>query len=206
MFDLVELEPVALDLFVADVASAIRRVDADGPVWTSATTGRSYQPGIGPHPETEVVRLVAQSLASTDPHRYGDLSLNVPYPGISRQKCDLVIEGRSGLAIEVKMLRLMGDNGKANDNMLMHILSPYPSHRSALTDCLKLGDSDFSERRAVLIYGFDYPKWPLDPAIEAFETLARVQIAIGDRCEASFDGLLHPIHRQGRVFAWEILG
>ncbi len=36
------------------------------------------------------------------------------------------------------MLRLMGDNGKANDNMLMHILSPYPSHRSALTDCEKL--------------------------------------------------------------------
>jgi hypothetical protein len=29
-------------------------------------------------------------------------------------------------AIEVKMLRLMGDNHKPNDNMLMHILSPYP--------------------------------------------------------------------------------
>ena len=28
---------------------------------------------------------------------------------------------------EVKMLRLMGDNGKPNDNMLMHILSPYPA-------------------------------------------------------------------------------
>jgi len=27
----------------------------------------------------------------------------------------------------------MGDNGKPNDNMLMHILSPYPAHRSALT-------------------------------------------------------------------------
>ena len=34
-------------------------------------------------------------------------------------------------AIEVKMLRLMGDNGKPNDNMLMHILSPYERHRSA---------------------------------------------------------------------------
>lgn len=104
------------------------------------------------------------------------------------------------------MLRLMGDNGKTNDNMLMHILSPYPSHRSALTDCLKLRDSHFAQRRAVLIYGFDYPAWPLDPAIEAFETLARVQIAIGDRCEAPFDGLMHPIHTHGRVFAWEISG
>jgi len=43
----------------------------------------------------------------------------------------------------VKMLRLMGDNSKPNDNMLMHILSPYPSHRSALTDCQKLAASGF---------------------------------------------------------------
>ena len=33
------------------------------------------------------------------------------------------------------MLRFMGDNGKLNDNIVMHILSPYPEHRSALTDC-----------------------------------------------------------------------
>jgi hypothetical protein len=33
------------------------------------------------------------------------------------------------------MLRLLGDNGKLNDNMLMHVLSPYQAHRSALTDC-----------------------------------------------------------------------
>jgi hypothetical protein len=32
--------------------------------------------------------------------------------------------GALGSAIEVKMLRLMGDNGKLNDNMVMHILSP----------------------------------------------------------------------------------
>jgi hypothetical protein len=34
--------------------------------------------------------------------------------------------------------RILGDNGKLNDNMLMHILSPYPQHRSAVTDCNKL--------------------------------------------------------------------
>jgi hypothetical protein len=52
------------------------------------------------------------------------------------------------------MLRLMGDNGKPNDNMLMHIVSPYSSHRSALTDCQKLAASGFSESLAVLIYGY----------------------------------------------------
>lgn len=53
--------------------------------------------------------------------------------------------------MEVKMLRLMGDNGKPNDNILMHILSPYPEHRSALTDCDKLRGSNLSDRCAVMI-------------------------------------------------------
>jgi hypothetical protein len=50
----------------------------------------------------------------------------VPYPNAPRQKCDLLISPNEGQpwAIEVKMLRFMGDNGKPNDNMLMHILSP----------------------------------------------------------------------------------
>ena len=39
------------------------------------------------------------------------------------------------------MMRLMGDNGKPNDNILTHILSPYPAQRSAITDCRKLAAS-----------------------------------------------------------------
>jgi hypothetical protein len=49
------------------------------------------------------------------------------------------------MAVEVKMLRLMGDNGKPNDNMLMHILSPYPDDNSALTDCQRLAASGFRD-------------------------------------------------------------
>jgi hypothetical protein len=59
----------------------------------------------------------------------------------------------------------MGDNGKPNDNMLMHILSPYPKHRSALTDCQKLVGSGFEEAYALLIYGYDYDDWPMEPGI-----------------------------------------
>ena len=50
------------------------------------------------------------------------------------------------------MLRLVDDNGNPNDNMLMHILSPYPNDRSALTDCLKLANSGLVGRKAVVIY------------------------------------------------------
>jgi hypothetical protein len=67
----------------------------------------------------------------------------------------------------------LGDDGKLNDNMLMHILSPYPEHRRAVTDCLKLACTQVAARRAVLIYGFEHEEWPLEPALHAFEVLAR---------------------------------
>ena len=86
----------------------------------------------------------------------------------------------------------MGDNGKLNDNMVMHILSPYPEHRSALTDCTKLAAAQLGERKAIMIYGYDYPGWPMDPAIEAFETLASQKVKLASRATASFDGLIIP--------------
>ena len=85
------------------------------------------------------------------------------------------------------MLRLLGDNGKLNDNMLMHVLSPYLAHRSALTDCEKLVRSGMPGRKAIVIFGFDYDDWPMDPAIEAFETLASQRVAQGDQHVAAYD-------------------
>jgi hypothetical protein len=102
------------------------------------------------------------------------------------------------------MLRFMGDNGKPNDNMLMRILSPYPKHRSALTDCQKLVGSGFEQPHAVLIYGYDYDDWPMELAVEAFEQLARYRVQLGPRHLAGFDGLIHPVHQRGGVFVWEI--
>jgi hypothetical protein len=102
------------------------------------------------------------------------------------------------------MLRLFGDNGKLNDNMLMHVLSPYPAHRSALTDCAKLVNSGLTGRRAILIFGYDYDGWAMDPAIEAFETLASERVSLSSRYVAAYDHLVHPVHQRGRVFAWEL--
>jgi hypothetical protein len=152
------------------------------------------------------VRLVVEHMAECSSD-YTQFSLGVPYADGSRQSCDLCLGTHPAWewAIEVKMLRIMGDNGKPNDNILMHILSPYPAHRSALTDCTKLLASGLGRRRAVVIYGYDYPDWPMDPAIEAFETLAGHRVVLGERVEVAFAGLVHPVHRQGRVFAWDLL-
>ena len=122
-------------------------------------------------------------LKRSRPGRYaGKLQTGVAYSA-GRQKCNLCIGEATewDWAVEIKMLRLMGDNGKPNDNMLMHILSPYPGDRSALTDCVKLLESGLSGRKAVVIYGFDYPTLPMDPAIEAFETLAHRWVTLGAR-------------------------
>jgi hypothetical protein len=197
---------VSLSDLVSDFARAIRAVDAHVPVALSSRTGSSYQPGIGPHTEAQTVRLVMTYLADTDPGQYSPHRLGVPYGDGTRQACDVCL-GRPEAwdwAIEVKMLRLMGHNGKLNDNMIMHILSPYPAHRSALTDCAKLLASKLGDKKAILIYGYDYPDWPMDPAIDAFGVLASRQAKFADRAEASFDELVHPVHRRGRVFGWQV--
>jgi hypothetical protein len=191
---------------VLDVASAIKRIDERRPQAANARTGALYQPGIGPHPETQAVNLVVAELAALAPDRYGGrLHVGVPYPA-GRQKCDLCIGAAPAWdwAAEIKMLRLMGDNGKPNDNLLTHILSPYPNDRSALTDCVKLAESGLAGRKAVVIYGFDYPDLPMDPAVEAFEVLARRRVNLGHRAVGSYSGLVHPVHRSGRVFGWEV--
>jgi len=103
-----------------------------------------------------------------------------------------------------------GDNGKPNDNMLTHILSPYPQHKSALNDCVRLARSSFGAKKAILIYGFEHDAWPLEPAIEAFEHLANkslspVRYQLGTRYVSCFTGLTHHIHKKGKVFGWELI-
>lgn len=198
---------VELDELVSDFAEALERADRRGPKAVSSRTGRSYRPGIGPHTEAQTTKLVTSELSRLK-DVYWTYGLDVPYSATSRQRCDWCLGSPPNWewAIEVKMLRLFGDNGKLNDNMLMHILSPYVAHRSAVTDCHKLVTSDLSGQKAIVIFGYDYDQWPMDPAIEAFEMLAGTFAALGERHLSAFDHLVHPIHQRGRVFGWEITG
>jgi hypothetical protein len=193
--------------FVLDFARGIAAADARAPQAVGTRSGLPYQPGIGPHTEASTVSLVMKELHALEPKRYGAFQTGVPYPALPRQRCDLCLgsAGDWSWVVEVKMLRLMGDNGKLNDNMLMHILSPYPAHRSALTDCAKLLDSEFTGRKAIVIYGFEYEGWALAPALDAFEVLASQQVRLGPRATATFSDLIHPIHREGKVLGWELL-
>ncbi len=192
--------------FVADFASAMREVDAARPVASRHGEKAAFQPGIGPHPEDAVVAMCLEAMANLNPGRYADYQSSVPYSEKSRSRCDLCFgkPGRWTWAIEVKLLRFLGDNGKPNGNMLMHILSPYPQDRSALTDCTKLASAGLAPKCAVVIFGYEHQEWPLNPAIEAFETLARERVLLGNRISADTGSLVHPVHSSGRVFGWEV--
>lgn len=124
--------------------------------------------------------------------------------------CDLVCDG-DPLAVEVKMARPNGDNGKPDDTSIKDVLSPYESDRSAVSDCIKLARYAFEGKRAILIYGFEdiHGRRPLEGIIEAFEILAEaklknVRASLGDRVFAAVSGLVHPVHQSGGVFSWEI--
>lgn len=196
-----------LEQFTDDFASGVKAADAKRPQATSQRSKKSYQPGIGPHSETQNVELVVRELCALNPGRYAKILTGVPYPNIARQTCDISVPcGGQLWFIEAKIVRMLGDNGKPNDNLITHILSPYAQHRSALTDCDKLSRSGFAGRRAILIYGYTHDDWPLGLAVDALETLARSRFELSPRCSADFSGLCHPIHREGGVYAWEIAG
>ena len=130
--------------------------------------------------------------------------VRVCYPG-SKQTCDWLLGDPVEWAIEIKMARPYGDNGKPDDTAIKDILSPFRVDRSALTDCLKLAESPIQARRAILIYGFDDTRRPLSDMITAFETLARARVSLGPRHVRRFGPLVHPVHTTGEVSAWEIL-
>jgi hypothetical protein len=197
---------VTLPEFVADFARGIELADMRGPVAINARTKIAFRAGIGPHSENETVRLVLNELSAIKSEVYENCQIAVPYPENPRRKCDLCLGNPPSWtwAIEAKMLRLYGDNGNLNDNMLMHVLSPYPEHRSALTDCQKLIYSGLTGRKAIVIYAFESAQFPTDPAIKAFELLASDVVRLSKRATACFRGLMHPVHQSGVVVGWEI--
>jgi hypothetical protein len=186
------------------LATAVKVVDAEMPVARNKRSGVSFAAGLGPHSEAETFDLIVREAERAHPDAYLSVATSVPYPNAPRQRCDLKLTTPTvTLYVEGKLLRLKGDNGKPNDNMLMHILSPYPQHRSALTDCIKLSKSGFDGEKAIVILGYDYSDMPLEPAILAFEKLASGTIA--QRSETRFGGLCHSVHCSGKVVAWPVL-
>jgi hypothetical protein len=77
-------------------------------------------------------------------------------------------------------------------------------------DSIKLIESGFRERKAIVIFGYEHspPLIDISVAIDSFEAIAKqvVGIELGERQSARFGPLIHPVHQQGKVFGWQVFG
>jgi hypothetical protein len=185
---------ISLREFAQDFASALMAVDS------KRIPHKTFLPGIGPFGEAEAVRLALVELKQLASKRYAGAAI--------KKTPDLLIPNE--WAIELKILRPFGNNGNEAEHWSENVLHPMEGNTSALGDGLKLLGSGFSERKALVIFGFEHspPQIALETVVLGFEVLAKhvVGLRLGDRIEEVRTNLVHPVHQQLRVFAYEVLG
>ena len=125
-----------------------------------------------------------------------------------KREPDVLIPGQ--WALEFKIVRPFGDNGKPAEHWSENLLHPYIGNVSLLGDCLKLLESERLERKGVVAFIYEHiePKVDLNILIQSFEILAKdvLGVDLGKRCTATMRNLIHPEHQQGTVYGWELLG
>ena len=176
----------------ADFADALVSVDS------SQKPFRNFQPGVGPYSEPQLLKLVALFLNELP--KYGGTVR-------TRRTPDLLVPKQ--WAVEVKIARPYGDNGKEAEDWSVTLLHPYHGNVSTIGDCYKLASLSCDERKAVIVIGYEHcpARIDLTPLIEAFEVVARevAGITLSPRIECRRDGLVHPVHQCLRLFAWEVI-
>jgi len=195
-----------LQTLVDDFARGLRAADARLPQAVDQRSGKRFMPGIGPHTEAQTLELVLREMGDLEPSRYAHVETVAVTPNAVCSRDDIVVHlDDTHWLVEVRRLRILDDDGTQDDRVVRNILSPFPQHHSALTDCEELKNARFEGQKAVLLYGYEDDDWPLESALSAFETLARKSMGLGPRRSAYFDGLCHPFLRAGGVHAWEVL-
>lgn len=193
-----------LKQIVDDFALALKAVDESKPKGVSKA--RVYHPGVGPLSESVAVFKALNYLKTTKARAYSGAGES-RYPN-SAKLCDVLIPNQ--WAIEFKLARPFGDNGEEAEHWSENLLHPYPGSISLIGDCLKLIHSGFSEKKAVLVLGYEHdpPKITIEPTIKSFEIIAKdvMGILLGERLHSTFVELIHPVHQQGHVFGWEVTG
>jgi len=184
---------VELTRVADDIADALVEIDA------TRVCFKAFQPGIGPYGEPQLVSALKQ--------RLNQLAL---YKGlvITKRTPDLVIKGH--WALEFKIARPFGDNGKQAENWSVNLLHPYEGNVSALGDCLRLLGLSVPERKAVVVVGYEHtpPRITLAPLLHAFEVVAKhvASVQLSEQIRVTRLELVHPVHQQLTVACWEVLG
>jgi hypothetical protein len=176
-------------VLVRTIANTLVELDARMPVH------KTFRPGIGPFGEAQLVAEIAKSLA-----QQGLTTRTARHP-------DLLIDQE--WAIEFKIARPFGDNGKQAENWSVNLLHPYSGSTSLLGDALTLRKFEQPFRKGLVAIGFEHDpsEINLSPLIESFEVLARevMGVQLSSRVEEIRKGLVHPVHQVVRCVGWEVL-
>jgi hypothetical protein len=112
-------------------------------------------------------------------------------------------------AIEFKIVRPFGDNGKEAENWSVNMLHPYPGNVSLISDAIKLIRLDGYTKKGLFVIGYEHDpaRISLDPLIASFELIALsvMDINLGKRIEQRRGKLVHPEHQVLRCIGWELI-
>ena len=155
-----------LELIVDRFAEGLKYVDQNSAyIGSNQRTKSTYLPGVPTMPEINVSKEVLEWWVATYPSDFLPSNAHrteVPYPAISRAKCDIVFSSDGNWpdlpegAIEVKRIQFVGDNGKNNDYNVPKILSPYLKDRSLIHDIRRMRAHPIARFQAVVGYAFSY--------------------------------------------------
>ena len=173
---------------VSSIADILNEFDAERPVY------KLFQPGIGPFGEPQIVGIIAQRLSKKG------------IKAETRRTPDLDIQHH--WAIEFKIVRPFGDNGKEAEDWSVNLLHPYAGNVSLIGDAIKLISLNTFPFKGLFVIGYEHnpAKISLDPLLDSFESIARnvIKINLGERIEQKKEGLVHPEHQVLRCIGWEL--
>lgn len=177
-----------LDLLVPTIADVLQEFDSERP------THKTFQAGIGPFGEPQIVKEIANRLTTN--------GIN----SRTRRTPDLDVAGE--WAVEFKIVRPHGDNGIEAEDWSVNMLHPYPGNTSLIGDGIKLQRLEGYPRKGLFVIGFEHDpaRIPLEPLISSFELLAQqvARISLGRRIEQRRAPLVHPVHQVLRCIGWEV--
>jgi len=177
-----------IEQFVKVVADLLKDFDSERP------THKNFKPGIGPFGEPQIVSEVAKRLAAKG------------IKARTKRTPDLAVEDE--WAVEFKIVRPFGDNGKEAENWSVNMLHPYAGNVSLIGDAIKLARLNEFWHKGLFIIGYEHApaKISLDPLIQAFELISQqvMNINLGQRIEEKRLPLVHPEHQVLRCVGWEL--
>lgn len=170
------------------IADILKEFDSERPVH------KAFKPGIGPFGEPQILKEIARRLSGR---------------GISAQtKRTPDLDVQHDWALEFKVVRPFGDNGREAENWSVNLLHPYTGNVSLIGDAVKLSKLNGYRHKGLFVIGYEHdpPKISLGPLLSAFELIAIkvMDISLAKRVEEIRGQLVHPEHRVLRCIGWEL--